>query len=518
MTHCLQQIVVLGGGTAGWLAASTLAAKRPDLDIVLIESPDVPTIGVGEGTWPTMRATLAAIGISETEFLVRCDASFKQGSRFDGWLTGGEGDSYYHPFTPPPSDDMAALLKAWQQGDKNISFAEAMTAQAKACDANLAPRVKAMPDYAGALNYGYHLDAGKFATLLMEHATQRLGVRHIGAHVDQVITDEEGFIETLELRGGGRIAGDLFIDCSGQSARLIGDACGVAWIDRDDVSFNDSALALQVPVEPGSPIASVTIGTAHDAGWFWDIALPSRRGIGCVYASRFLSDEEAEMRLRAYVAKAVPSAEIAQLAPRKLGFKTGHRTRFWHKNCIAIGLSAGFIEPLEASAIVLIELSLQALTQNFPISTASMTIHAERFNDLFRYRWDRIVEFLKLHYVLSKRTEPYWLAQRDPATIPPRLAQQLSLWTDQPPSTWDFPQIDEIFGPPSQQYVLYGMAFALPPQVGKAVDVSRAAQTIAETDRRGRALRSTLPNNRSYLDSLQREANIVRPAQYKEIA
>lgn len=504
MEGAIRQVAIVGGGTAGWLSACMLAAHRPDLQVTLIESPDIPTIGVGEGTWPTMRDTLAAIGIAESEFLAACDASFKQGSRFDGWITGAAGESYLHPFTAPPPGDMRGLLAAWQERGPATEFAAAMTPQAAACAEHLAPRQRAMPDYAGALNYGYHLDAGKFAALLARHATSRLGVTLRSATVLGVEAAENGDIAALRLNDGTTLAADLFLDCSGHAALLIGGHCGAAWIDRSDVSFNDRALALQVPVPPGSAVASQTVATAHRAGWLWDIALPTRRGIGCVYAARFMDEDDAVAILRDYLAKQLPQVDCAALTPRKLSFATGHRARFWQGNCLAIGLSAGFIEPLEASAIVLIELSLRALTENFPASRAVMDIHAERFNALFRYRWERIVEFLKLHYVLSRREEPYWLAQRDPASVPSRLAQNLALWRDQPPSNWDFPQVDEIFSAASQHYVLYGMGFAVPPLHG-AVPPLATAQ-LADVQGRARALRAGLPGNRAYLDALAAQA------------
>lgn len=499
MIGSMQQVVIVGGGTAGWLSACLLAARRPELRITLIEAPDIPTIGVGEGTWPTMRETLAAIGIPEAEFLGQCDASFKQGSRFDGWVDGSAQDSYLHPFTPPPPGDMTGMLGAWQANAPDQPFAAAMTPQYSACLQNLAPRQRTMPDYAGALNYGYHLDAGKFAALLMRHATTRLGVTHVAAQVTGVAACESGNIAGLHLHDGRTIAGDFFIDCSGQAAVLIGGHCAVPWINRSDVSFNDSALAVQVPVAPGSPIASQTIGTAHDAGWIWDIGLPTRRGIGCVFASRFMEDGRAEAILRDYVAAKVPGADVASLRPRKLSFATGHRARFWERNCLAVGLSAGFIEPLEASAIVTIELSIKALADNFPRRASTMGMLAERFNDLFRYRWDRIVEFLKLHYVLSHRPEPYWLAQRDPASVPLRLAEYLELWRDQPPSVWDFPRMDELFCAASQQYVLYGMGFAVPE--GATAHSGGATERLTDVRQRARALAAALPTNRTYLDA-----------------
>lgn len=514
MVKSIQHVVIVGGGTAGWLSACLLAARLPDKSVTLVEAPDIPTIGVGEGTWPTMRETLATIGIPEGEFLKECDASFKQGSRFDGWVDGSAADSYLHPFTAPPPGDMRDLLAVWRDICPDRPFAAAMTPQHAVCVRNLSPRQRSMPDYAGALNYGYHLDAGKFATLLARHATGRLGVRHVAAEVTGVVPGENGDIAELELHGLPMLAGDLFLDCSGQAAILIGAHCGVDWIDRSDVSLNDRALALQVPVSPESAVASQTVGTAHEAGWIWDIALPSRRGIGCVYSSRFLSDERAEQILSDYVRRQVPGIDTAGLAPRKLSFATGHRSRFWHRNCMAVGLSAGFIEPLEASAIVLIELSLKALTENFPQDRDAMDIHASRFNELFRYRWDRIVEFLKLHYVLSQRGEPYWQAQRAPDAVPPRLAECLALWRSQPPSVWDLPRVDEIFPAASQQYVLYGMGFSVP--VGLPAPSNAAGSRLAEIAEKARALAAALPANRDYFTAAARQAQ-QGPAQ-EEIA
>jgi hypothetical protein len=500
MSTLVQHVVIVGGGTAGWLSACLLAAKLPALQITLVEAPDIPTIGVGEGTWPTMRETLAAIGIPEAEFLRECDAAFKQGSRFDGWVDGSAHDSYLHPFTAPQPAEMRNLAAAWQAGGQHGPFAAAITPQHGVCAANLAPRQRAMPDYAGALNYGYHLDAGKFAALLMRHATTRLGVTRIAAEVTGVVAAEGGDIAALELRGMPAISGDLFLDCSGQAAILIGGFCRSPWVDRSDVSFNNRALAVQVPVSPGSPVASQTIGTAHEAGWLWDIGLPTRRGIGCVYSSHFLSDERAAEILMGCVAAKVPGADPASLTPRKLAFATGHRAQFWARNCLAVGLSAGFIEPLEASAIVLIELSLKALAENFPQSRASMDIHAARFNDLFRYRWERIVEFLKLHYVLSTRTEPYWQAQRAPGAIPAPLSENLALWREQPPSVWDFPRVDEMFPAASQQYVLYGMGFPVP--LAGAPPSPAAAARLGEVGAKARALAAALPANRDYFTAL----------------
>ncbi len=498
----ISRIVIAGGGTAGWLSACTIAARARadgrDLSVTLVEAPDIPTIGVGEGTWPTMRGTLATIGIAEEEFLLACDASFKQGSRFDGWRDGSAGDSYLHPFTAPPAGSLAPMLSAWNAMG---SFASAMTPQADACAADLAPRQRAMPGYAGALNYGYHLDAGKFAALLKRHATMRLGVTHIADRITGVEPDEGGNIKGLHLSSYPMLEGDLFLDCTGMRALLIDGHCGAGCIDRSPVLSNDRALAMQVPVEAGSAIASQTIGTAHEAGWLWDIALPGRRGIGCVFSSAHMDETRAEDVLRAHVAKAVPGADIDALEPRLLRFASGHRDSFWKGNCLAVGLSAGFVEPLEASAIVMIELSLTMLMDNFPQSRATMPVHARRFDALFRQRWDRIVDFLKLHYALSSRPEPYW---RDhAASMPDTLSDLLALWREQPPAADDFPLANEVFPAASWQYVLYGMGHGLPAHLPLATPAP-----LADVRERARRMTAALPTNRAYQDALRQAAPI----------
>ena len=502
MDAAIQRIVIVGGGTAGWLSACYLAARRGEgspVQITLVESPDVATIGVGEGTWPTMRQTLATIGIDEAEFLAACDGSFKQGSRFDSW--GGEaGDSYLHPFTPPPAADIKALIAAWSMMPEGVSFADAMTPQARVCSGDLAPRQEGMPAYAGALNYAYHLDAGKLVALLSRHAVERLGVQHVSNTVTGIRRDNEDGIAAVQTRDHGEIAGDFFVDCTGFGAALIGEALGSGWTDLSQELLNDRALALQLPTAPGAPIASATIATAHPAGWLWDIALPTRRGIGCVYSSRFMDDAEAALELRRYVAAVDPTFDLDSLAPRLLRFPAGHRTEFWKGNCLAVGLSAGFIEPLEASAIVMIELSLRALADNFPAGRRSMPIHAERFNRLFALRWRRIADFLKLHYVLSRRDEPYWRAQRDEATISSDLTALLELWRNQPPSTYDFPLADEIFPAASHQYVYYGMRGR--PE-WSAAGGEAAAPLLQQVTQKARHLASALPTNRAYADRLR---------------
>lgn len=505
MESAVAKVVIVGGGTAGWLAACLLAAST-DLGVMLIESPDIPAIGVGEGTWPTMRRTLERVGIGEAEFLLTCDGAFKQGSRFDGWRTGGADDSYRHPFTPPVAGSAREVVDAWRL-DGARAFAETVSAQPGVCALDLAPRQRTMPDYAGALNYAYHLDAGKFAALLSRHAA-RLGVLHLRDTVTGVERAENGDIAAVATRANGAVAGDLFIDCTGHAALLIGGHCGVGLIDRGAELFNDRALAVQVPVAPDSPIASETIATAHAAGWIWDIGLPGRRGVGCVYSSAHLDDDAAAATLGRYLRRTAPGIDVP--APRRLSFRSAHRERFWERNCLAIGLAAGFLEPLEASAIVMIELSLHALLDGFPGSRDAMPIHARRFNGLFRQRWDRVVEFLKLHYFLSEREEPYWRDHRAPASVPPRLADLLTVWQHQPPSIADLPMADEIFPAASYQYVLYGMGFPAPAHgLVRQPSRSEVPGRLDEMRRRARALTASLPTHRAYLDGLHAESRRV---------
>nr|AGU09793.1 Tryptophan halogenase [uncultured organism] len=509
----IDSVVVVGGGTAGWLAACLIAARvgetaaRP-VTVTLVESPDVPTIGVGEGTWPTMRRTLERIGIDEATFLLACDAAFKQGSRFDGWRTGAPDDSYIHPFVPPAAGEPRAVVAGWQAHGGERAFADAVSAQPAVCALALAPRQRQMPDYAGALNYAYHLDAGKFAALLADHAVRRLGVRLVRDHVVEVVTASDGDIAAVRTRDHGAIAGDLFVDCTGHAALLIGQTLGVEVVDRSDVLPNDRALAVQVPVAADSPIAAQTIATAHAAGWIWDIGLPSRRGVGCVYASRYMDDADALATLTGYLGRTAAGIDPESLTVRRLAFRSGHRARFWVRNCLAVGLSAGFLEPLEASAIVLVELSLEALLADFPATRSAMDVRARRFDTLFRYRWDRIVDFLKLHYVLSERPEPYWRDHRAPDRMPPRLADLLAVWRDQPPSTFDLPQVDEVFPPASYQYVLYGMGWPAPPS--PAMTDAGAIEALAQVRQRARTLAAALPTHRAYLDALRRDAGAAR--------
>ncbi len=265
-----------------------------------------------------------------------------------------------------------------------------------------------------------------------------------------------------------------------------------------DVLFCDMALAVQVPYDSeSSPIASHTISTAQSAGWIWDIGLPTRRGVGHVFSTRHISIDEAERELREYIG---PKGK--DLPIRKIPIRAGHRETFWKRNCVAVGLSAGFLEPLEASAIVLIEMSSKLIAEQMPTCREVMDIIAARFNETTHYRWGRIIDFLKLHYVLTKRDDTaFWRDNRDPATIPERLQNLLLLWRHQSPWYHDeFDRIEEVFPAASYQYVLYGMGFRteVDPEAiaGEAKNADRAMRdNLAQTER----LRSVLPRHRDLI-------------------
>jgi tryptophan 7-halogenase len=504
MDDRVRDVLVLGGGSAGWLVAALLAAEHggPDggLRISLIESSETPPIGVGEGTWPSMRDTLRRIGLSESDFVRRCQVSFKQGSRFDGWATGASGDRYFHPFMLPVGHGDVDVVPAWLASGR--AFAEATSPSPQVCDAGRAPKQAQTPEFAAVANYAYHFDAGLFGQALREHAVQHLGVRHIVDHVDAVLPHENGDIAALQTRAHGRVEADLFIDCSGLASRLIGQHFGVPLKSERGVLFNDAALAMQVPyARPDAPLASVTIATAWAKGWIWDIGLPTRRGVGAVYSRAHASDDEAQAALQAYLDATGAPAERG--TPRAIRFDPGYREQFWVRNCVAIGLSAGFIEPLEASALALVELSAARLCDELPLSRAALPTVARRFNDDFSYRWSRVIDFLKLHYALSQRGDSdYWRAHRDPATWPERLRELLPLWTLRPPARHDFGRIDEVFPAASYQYILYGMGFRPDAPSASSAKLAAGQACFDEAARQARRLVPGLPGHRSLIDHI----------------
>lgn len=456
-------IVVLGGGSAGWLSAGILAAKYkndPSVSVHLVESEAIPVIGVGEGTWPTMRTSLEKIGISETHFMRYCMASFKQGSKFVNWRVDHEDDFYYHPFTAPAADADFNFVDLWAATEEKDSFSFFASMQPALCELNKAPKQKTTPEYAGVLNYGYHLDSAKFGLMLKEHCIDVLGVLHTVGTVLEVNSDARtGYIKNLKLKDGSNVQGDLFIDCSGSSSLLIGQHFQSPFIDKSHYSANNRAIATQIPCSSkDQPVDSSTIATAQECGWTWDIGLSHRRGVGYVYSDTHTSNERAYSVLANYLKQTDANVKVSDLSFKEINIRPGHRKEFWVKNCVAVGMSAGFIEPLEASALALVELSGNMIRDNLPRTRESMEIIAKRFNNIFTYRWERIVEFLKLHYVLTDRQDSeYWRDVSAKESCPEELIEKLLLWKERGPNHYDFLHSEEIFPSASYEYVLYGM-------------------------------------------------------------
>jgi len=515
MDDRISKIIIVGGGSAGWLTAGVIAAEhridsqeqRP-FELVLIESPDVPTIGVGEGTWPSMRETLQRIGLSETDFIRECDASFKQGTWFRDWQTGA-GDTYSHPFTVPAGYADTNLAPHWLALTDAPQFADTVTPQTALFADCLAPKQITTPEYAFVVNYAYHLDAGKFAELLRRHCTEQLGVKHVIANVSQINAAENGDIKSVTTDRAGEIAGDLFIDCTGASSLLLGEHLKIPLQSLQRYLFNDTALVAQVPyTEKDQAIQSCTQSTAQTAGWIWDIGLPTRRGTGHVYSSAHISEDAAGNQLLAYIKEIAGDKVAASIMPRKIRFQPGHRRELWHRNCVAIGMSSGFVEPLEASALVMIELAARMIADQLPPTRSVMDIVARRYNQKFLRHWNQITEFLKLHYLLSARHDStYWQDMHAATSIPEKLSEQLLLWRYRSPWHQDAEAVDDLFPTASYQYILYGMGYRTeaPTTCSRQQDQRQRQATalVQKNVARAKQLRQALPSNRKLLDQVR---------------
>jgi len=505
--QAIRNVLVVGGGTAGWLAAGflakTLGTAGGGIAVTLVESKEIGIIGVGEGTFPSIRGTLSILGIDEGRFIRECNATFKQGVRFNHWVRppGTLGaDHYFHPFSQPSQRPGGPeLLPYWLMGaaGPNVPFAAAATMQKHVADMSHGPKRITDADFMGPLNYAYHFDASAFAALLATHA-QTLGVRRVEATVDQVKLDDMGAIASVVTREAGELTADLYIDCTGFRARLIGEALGSPFKNINDTLFVDRALAMQVPYDrPDAAIPSYTISTAHEAGWTWDIGLHERRGIGYVYSSRHTNDDRADQLLRQYIGPASDGRE-----PRMLKLNVGYRETQWVKNCVSIGLSGGFLEPLESSGIGLIEAATYLVSYLFPYD-GNLAPAAKLYNAQMKARYERIVDFVKMHYCLSQRTDnAFWIENAHASTIPESLREQLSMWRARAPHRLDFVTDIEMYPPSSWQYVLYGMEFPTRQLAHRAALPDLAAaqrefQTIAQLSHHALA---DLPSHRALVE------------------
>ena len=413
------KVVIAGGGTAGWLTACGLSTRLGGLlDITLVESDAIGTIGVGEATIPPMRNFHRIMNIDEQAFMRATQATFKLGIVFENW--GNIGDSYIHSFGEIGQRSwMAEFHEFWLEA-RSQGFGGSLEDYCLELKAAKAGKFATNLDKTR-LNYAFHLDATRYATFLRQ-LSEAAGVRRVEGKISEVRTHSEtGDIQALLLEDGQLLEGDLFIDCTGFRALLIGDALKVGYEDWSHWLVSDSAIAVQT--EATEPPPPYTRSIAHASGWQWRIPLQSRVGNGIVYSSRFLSDDEAKHTLTNNL-----TGEM-RTEPRLLKFGTGRRLQAWHKNCISLGLSSGFLEPLESTSIHLVMTGIFRLIRLFPFGEDRESL-ARRFNDETRVELESVRDFIILHYKQTNRSDSdFWNACRT-MDIPDSLAHRIDIFKD----------------------------------------------------------------------------------------
>jgi tryptophan halogenase len=414
----IKRVVIAGGGTAGWVAAAALSQQFGEvLDITLIESEEIGTVGVGESTVPPIRIFHKLLRIDEQEFMRATAATFKLGIWFENW--GNIGDRYIHPFGRHGRPTwlcefhhywLRGLEKGFRAelGEYNVEWLAAMAGKF-----GLPPKQD--------INYAYHIDAALYARFLRTLSESR-GVKRIEGKVRSVQQNgESGFIESLTMESGQVIEGDLFVDCTGFRGLLIEQTLHTGFEDWSHWLPCDAAVAVQTQsVQPPHPYTSAI---AHECGWRWSIPLQHRVGNGLVYCSRYLSEDEARSKLL----KAVDGEPVRQ--PWHLKIRTGRRRKAWNKNCVAVGLASGFVEPLESTSIHMIMTAVTRLMHFFPFDGVRQAL-VDRYNEEARFEIERIRDFIVLHYNTTKRDDtPFWRYCRN-MEIPDSLKARIELFRE----------------------------------------------------------------------------------------
>ncbi len=419
-----QQVVIFGGGTAGWMAANAMASKwsKEKIDITLIESSEIGIIGVGEGSTPRLKQFFDTLGIAESEWMPRCNASYKNGISFIDWSHKPGFESYFHPFI------------SYTDRKTQSAFFYNSFARRKGFDVHAHPnryfltaylsekKLGPIPDYnfPFEVDYGYHFDSHLLGNFLREAAIKR-GVRHIDARVTQVKQHENGDIAGLELETSAYVNGDFFVDCSGFRGELIQNTLKVPFISFDNNLFNDAAVVLPTPAQ--EQLNSQTLSTALKAGWAWNIPLQNRTGNGYVYSSSFCDKDQAEKELRTHLGL-LDSEEEA----RHLRLKVGRVAHHWYRNCVAIGLSQGFIEPLEATALNLVANTIDDFIHSYEAGEFSNK-HQAAFNQRVNSGFETIRDYIVAHYILNSRSDTdYWRANGENKNISESLKAILHCW------------------------------------------------------------------------------------------
>ncbi len=519
MARRINNITIVGGGTAGWMAAIYLATRlgRPvageAVQITLIESPGIGTIGVGEATVPLMRSWLRDMAIDEHEFLWRCNGSFKLGVRFSNWNQDEAGRplEFIHPFHGIEMDIRGFKPGAYflKYGLKNgpANCDDHLSPSCALIDNYRAPRQLDHPDYEKGVRYAYHLDAGLFARYLQEIAAER-GVIHVSDDVVDVELGEDGFVTALHLKEHGVRPVELVVDCTGFRGLIIQKALSEPFESYGRNLLCDRALAVQLPHPEPVRLEPCTRATALGAGWSWRVPLFSRIGTGYVYSSAFLSDEDATEEFLRHLG---PGGEGAE--PRVIKMRVGRSRRSWVKNCVAVGLSSGFIEPLESTAIYIIQNSLRWLVTYFPDLDFSPQL-AGRYNDLLEQLYLEIRDFNILHYVTNNREDTdFWHAARNDLEVPDSLRENLELWRHALPVVYDFSN-KFLFNHWSYMLVLFGKGYfndlALP--TAPSLQEADWRNYSSEMDRVKADLLRQLPDHYVLLCDIRRRVETGEPA------
>lgn len=481
-----RRIIVAGGGTAGWMAAAALARTMGSaIELTLVESDEIGTVGVGEATIPPLIAFNQLLGINEAEFMRETQATFKLGIEFENWKVDGE--KYFHSFGSTGRDHWSAGFQHfWAEGLER-GHTHSYDDYCLELLAAYAGKFAHLPE--NRLNYAFHLNATAYAAFLRRLA-EGAGATRVEGKISHVELDgENGNIAAITLESGRRLEGDLFVDCTGFRALLIEGALHVGYDDWSHQLPCDAAMAVQT--ELAGPPVPYTRAIAHDAGWQWRIPLQTRGGNGIVYCSRYLSKDEAHDRLMSTL-DGKPISE-----PRAIPFRTGARRKQWHRNCIAIGLSSGFLEPLESTSIHLIQRAVIRLLRMMPAGEVSERDIAE-FNEQQLTDMVQVRDFLILHYkATDRRDSPFW---RQCATmdIPDSLTQKIELFRE---TGRVFRKNEELFVENSWVQVMLGqgiMPRAFHPVAKKMSDeeLDRFLTTLRENTARTVA---SLPEHHAYV-------------------
>jgi tryptophan 6-halogenase len=425
----VRHVCVVGGGTAGWMTALLLAHSSygPRLRVTVIESPQVGIVGVGEGSTPWLRGFFDSLGIEEADWMPACNATYKNGVTFAGWSTRPGCESYFHPFASM-LDNMtmgqfihnvhARLDNADVDAHPDRYFISAELARA-----HKGP--KPAHQFPFDVWYGYHFDAVLLGQFLCRKAVER-GVRHLERHVTQVLLDERGDIDRLQLEGDEPLEADFFVDCTGFASLLIGKALKTPFQPYSDNLFNDAAVALPSPL--AGPIDSQTVSTALGSGWAWKIPLTNRYGNGYVYSSAHCSADQAETELRRHTGQLDADVRAVHLKMR-----VGSMEKHWSRNCVAIGLAQGFIEPLEATALLLVQRTAQALVAVLEAGDLGEAAQA-RFNAAIHRHFEGTRDFIVAHYKTNSRIDTdYWRANAENTHLSDPLRELLGTWLSRQP-------------------------------------------------------------------------------------